>query len=364
MTKIKYLCTQISKIEWSGLLIYKVHGDITDPANCELKVLDVVPMDQGSAAYTEYELDPEVVMEFLMDHPEYEDCSIGHIHSHHTMSTFFSVTDVEELQDNAPNHNLYLSLIVNNEDYEKWDARMAFVGTVVEHNISFRDQEGENVNIGGDPTPKEMLVYYQCDIQEERHTVTLPQDFLDAVVRIKKPKFTTNAYNKGWVTPTIGLGKLNAPSEVQTPRSQRARVKSQRSIFEDASFYEDFTENTETLEDSSVAYALAISLLNITTGLEGITNIAVMAETIASRFPSMIISRTCENIDKSILHKYRLCYPNDILHLEFADNMALVATHLQEAIMDIKIPLAEDLLEGLIVTIDVRVEDMLNNSYL
>lgn len=43
-----------------------------------------------------------------------EECRIGHIHSHNTMGVFFSGTDWGELEDNAPNHNYYLSLIVNN----------------------------------------------------------------------------------------------------------------------------------------------------------------------------------------------------------------------------------------------------------
>ena len=39
---------------------------------------------------------------------------VGHIHSHNVMRVFFSGTDMDELHDNAPSHNFYVSLIVNN----------------------------------------------------------------------------------------------------------------------------------------------------------------------------------------------------------------------------------------------------------
>lgn len=51
------------------------------------------------------------------------------IHSHHNMTCFFSGTDMSELHDNAPNHNYYLSLIVNyKEDTgNNWCAKVAYV---------------------------------------------------------------------------------------------------------------------------------------------------------------------------------------------------------------------------------------------
>lgn len=48
------------------------------------------------------------------------------------MATFFSSVDTGELFENAPNHNYYVSLIVNYEDSNKWCAKVAFMGEIEE----------------------------------------------------------------------------------------------------------------------------------------------------------------------------------------------------------------------------------------
>ena len=74
--------------EWSGVLIYEtVTGDYKDPANWEIKATDMILMDVGSAAYTEYEFDEKDTYSF----DKYTDAmiegkNIGHIHTHHSMS--------------------------------------------------------------------------------------------------------------------------------------------------------------------------------------------------------------------------------------------------------------------------------------
>lgn len=113
LSQIKYLCSKIAAVEWSGILFYSVEGTITDPKNMLLTIEDILPMHKGTAAYTEYNFDEKVV-EYMMDNEESEKWKIGHIHSHNNMGVYFSATDWSELEDNAPNHNLYLSLIVNN----------------------------------------------------------------------------------------------------------------------------------------------------------------------------------------------------------------------------------------------------------
>ena len=56
------------------------------------------------------------VVKFMAKHnaPE-KNWKVGHIHSHHSMSVFFSGTDEAELRENSANHNFYLSIIVNNK---------------------------------------------------------------------------------------------------------------------------------------------------------------------------------------------------------------------------------------------------------
>lgn len=132
MSQIDYLHKIVGSVEWSGVLVYKVNkGSIEDYKNLEVEVLEILPMDVGTSGYTEYELSSADDYTFnnlcdrvMMD----ENLKIGHIHTHHGMSCFFSGTDTQELHDNAPNHNYYLSLIVNFKDFSNWCAKIALVG--------------------------------------------------------------------------------------------------------------------------------------------------------------------------------------------------------------------------------------------
>ncbi len=125
LNKVKYLCKLISKEEWSGVLFYSIQGTIKDVSKMIITVEDILPLDKGSSAYTEYSLDDRLI-DYMMENPESQDYKIGHIHSHNTMSVFFSGTDMEELTENSFAHNFYLSLIVNND--MDFTAKVGFVG--------------------------------------------------------------------------------------------------------------------------------------------------------------------------------------------------------------------------------------------
>ena len=72
-------------------------------------------MDIGSGAYTEYDLDKSLMSYMMKKNLDLGvNCFMGHVHSHHNMKVYFSVTDEDELCINAPQHNAYLSIIVNN----------------------------------------------------------------------------------------------------------------------------------------------------------------------------------------------------------------------------------------------------------
>ena len=123
--KIRYLCSRIDKVEWSGILFYSVEGTISSYDNLKLKTEDIHLMDKGTPGYTEYETD-ESVVKYMMENPHAMDWKIGLIHSHNNMQTFFSGTDLSELNDNSEYHSYYLSLIVNN--YMSMTAKVAFRG--------------------------------------------------------------------------------------------------------------------------------------------------------------------------------------------------------------------------------------------
>lgn len=135
LEKIKYLCMNISEVEWSGILVYSVKGTIRRPSSMKITVEDIIPMNKGNKVYTEYKYNEpkhdlsgydDKMIDYFEEHPEglEKDWKIGHIHSHNSMNVFFSGTDIDELVENSVSHDFYVSLIVNN--YMDFCAKVAF----------------------------------------------------------------------------------------------------------------------------------------------------------------------------------------------------------------------------------------------
>ena len=76
--KIRYLCNRISEVEWSGTLFYTYSGSYENK-DLEIKCVDILLMDIGSAGYTEFDMSPEVIS-YMTEHPELMDCQVGLIH--------------------------------------------------------------------------------------------------------------------------------------------------------------------------------------------------------------------------------------------------------------------------------------------
>lgn len=207
--QIQYLCKNISKVEWSGALFYTTEGSIEKPETFRITLKTILPLDMGSPAYTEYNLD-ERFMDFIEEDFE-ERCTwkLGHIHSHNSMAVFFSGTDMAELNDNAPAHNFYLSLIVNNA--MDFLAKVAFIGEAKKdikqvpytaknvHGIDYIiEKQDFEVNT-------QKLFLYDCEMFTPLHEIEVSEQFSAQVAKIMKPKpvktfprqVTTNQ-TKGW----------------------------------------------------------------------------------------------------------------------------------------------------------------------
>ena len=113
--KIRYLCSNFPNKEWSGIIFYKYDGSLNDVLNLKLELIDILPLDLGSSVFTLYNFSDEY-NEYMMNHIDYmsNDIKQGHIHSHHSMKTDFSGTDIDNLQENTYHYAGFLSLIVNN----------------------------------------------------------------------------------------------------------------------------------------------------------------------------------------------------------------------------------------------------------
>lgn len=85
--KIRHICQKIWKDEWSGTLFYKPEGSFED-GTLTIKCVDIYVMDIGTAAYTEFDMSPDVIS-YMTDNPDLLDCQMGLIHSHNNMSKEF-----------------------------------------------------------------------------------------------------------------------------------------------------------------------------------------------------------------------------------------------------------------------------------
>ena len=143
--KIRHLCQSISTIEWSGVLFYKKEGEFQDDT-LVITAVDLVLLDIGTSTYTEFDMSPEVIS-YQVDN-DLLDCEIGLIHSHNTMKTFFSGTDINTLREYGSQMNHFVSLIVNNEGiYSAAITRKVLIQDAVVRKIlfnSFNDERKED----------------------------------------------------------------------------------------------------------------------------------------------------------------------------------------------------------------------------
>lgn len=78
--KIKYLCNKFNPVEWSGIIWMDVIGTVEDPSNLKITISDFTLFDIGTGAYTEFEIDPSVIMSIYNKNPEYIIKKYGCLH--------------------------------------------------------------------------------------------------------------------------------------------------------------------------------------------------------------------------------------------------------------------------------------------
>jgi proteasome lid subunit RPN8/RPN11 len=147
----RYLCGKYPDLEWCGILFYTEEGSITDPDNYTINVKYLYPMDVGTSGFTSIE-NYEEVLDAIDKYPELEDMRQGFIHSHNSMDTFFSGTDVNQLVDAIKDYDYFLSIITNNA--AEYMARISFEYEV-DAKIGVNKYKSEIKN---------EAAYYQCDV--------------------------------------------------------------------------------------------------------------------------------------------------------------------------------------------------------
>lgn len=287
--QIQYLCKNIPKVEWSGALFYTTEGSIEKPGTFKITLKTILPLDMGSAAYTEYHLDDRFIDFIEEDFEERCTWKLGHIHSHNVMGVFFSGTDMAELNDNAPAHNFYLSLIVNN--YMDFIAKVAFVGEA-KKDIKQVPYTAKNVD-GHDyiiekqdfEVNTQKLFIYDCDIDTPKNEILVSDQFSAQVAKIMEPKPVktpaSNVQSRFPVPTSPSIGKSwqrNGNQKSRQFKSQEEREmeswnksfqnpNKEKNVFDDwdvpANLIDDLEE--QDLEEKAI-YDFCKSLFDFTNG--------------------------------------------------------------------------------------------------
>jgi len=169
-------------LEWSGELLYKVEGEATKET---FTPMHIIPLDLGDKAYTTFK-DSGVLAELIADNEEYFDYKRGMIHSHNTMQTNFSNTDITQLDDGAKESDFFLSVIVNNaNNVTAKVARKTITGFYTKVVESWNN--GRKVTTMIDVPEKEEI--FVQDIEVRFHYTELPEWFTQKANALKqKPK--------------------------------------------------------------------------------------------------------------------------------------------------------------------------------
>ena len=260
LDKIKYLCREISKVEWSGIILYTVVGTIQKPKEMSLILQDIIPMNKGTQVYTEYQFNEKKrdssdyddrMIDYFCENPKAleEDWKMGHIHSHNTMNVYFSSTDISELEDNCPSHNFYFSLIVNN--FMEFTAKVAFLATietVVTAPYKTLDESGEEYIISSSKlsVKKNRMFMYDCEIEAPETKKILVDDIFFNSVKdiIKLADIPVTPLKKVGFKPYIPAS--NFAKKVQKPFiNVNSALNHSKRHFSDAVFNKEEEENDD-----------------------------------------------------------------------------------------------------------------------
>lgn len=158
--KIRFLCSKIPATEWSGVLFYTYKGDFATN-DLQINAVDLLLMDIGDSTSTMFNTSTPDIVGYMAE-KDLLNCNIGLIHSHHTMSTFFSSTDLNTLKVEGSERNVFLSLIVNNAGTYTAAITRKVVSTVYKENLytSFNDK----TTTGNEKHQRTVVEYYMLNI--------------------------------------------------------------------------------------------------------------------------------------------------------------------------------------------------------
>jgi len=212
---IDFMHREYKSLEWSGVIFYSVEGDLSKPEELSFLVQGFYLMDLGTSGFTKFDFNTNMP-DIYMENPEVLEngWTMGLMHSHHNMDTFFSGEDSRVLHVNADFFPQFLSLIVNCAGSYK-----AKVSTVIEGNVV---EMFENIpNLPANVISQQKFIkVYDCEIVkmiccEERFkelAKAKPSFFRDSQVSMRVDSFRGGTRETDWENLETNSRKFrNAP---------------------------------------------------------------------------------------------------------------------------------------------------------
>ena len=204
--KINYLCNKINNIEWSGTLFYTVEGEFNN--NLIIKIKDILPQNIGNSVTTEIDSDDINVPCYMVENG-LTNCLQGLIHSHHSMTTFFSGTDQATLLEEGKDRIHFVSLIINNDN--SYSAAItvkveveSIISQVINTNYSYNTFNSNTIT-GNSKVEKEdinksiQIQYIDLDIEfEDSDKIFSLDNIISELKKAELTKSKVNTYTPGY----------------------------------------------------------------------------------------------------------------------------------------------------------------------
>lgn len=238
--KIRFACQKVWSTEWSGALFFTHEGSFENN-DLVIKCVDIYIMDIGTQAYTEFDMNPDVIA-YMCDNPELLDCQMGLIHSHNNMSTFFSDTDTATLKEEGRDRNNFVSLIVNNAGTYTAAITRRVKTKQVRESVSYEFfGDGEKFDTKDYVSNADEIEWFYLKIEKEGENYSFPDmdARLEEIRKQKKEK--AEKAEKAKVTAPVYTGKYpnvvaSQPAKAGPANINKGKVEQkpvQRTLFDD-----------------------------------------------------------------------------------------------------------------------------------
>lgn len=193
------LHTKFKNLEWSGWIFYNTVGSLENPDTMCINITDFILLDIGSGAFTSIDPTGEQIANIYIDRPHLMGMQYGILHTHHSMSLFFSGTDTDTLLNCANQFDFLLSVIVNHKDHPI--AKISQAGEIEALETFKYKFKGSQVYKEPVKVNKEVVLVWDCKVVIENNDIRSELEICERIYketqeRISKQQSSFVGYSK------------------------------------------------------------------------------------------------------------------------------------------------------------------------